>query len=407
MNIKKSQFYLEYEKTISNLNKEGCKCTFELKESKLRVLGENKHNIDWCKKYFSNYFNITDSETEMSVYISTNLELISYLNENYLSGDYSLDKNSSIIVKYSETIDIIFQKYTPVTENNFAYYIVDKHKNSILVLLDYSNKYYELIPMRLIRELIKLTLIENGWVLFHAACTETNNNGIAITGNKYAGKTTTLMNFLLNGEHSCVSNDKIAIKQNGNEIDIVGFPVSAGIRLGTILMFPEIQKLLKPKNSINKLDNVLSKEDLKDFIDSKADVIKFEKNNYSSKRIFITPEEFVSSLGCSIKNNVKLKCLVMPKFDRSVTSSKINLMNVEDAFEILSQQYTDELSVNQPYWINLFNINMDNMQGKYSQLINFICKNIPVYQLKQNTNTNASSLSQINGILGKHNLKEI
>ncbi|MBC1412430.1 hypothetical protein HB961_04155 [Listeria welshimeri] len=193
---------------------------------------------------------------------------------NVRKKDYKKRNNGNLIIKKEEAE--IFQKL-----NHFD--------------IVYEDKNIELIAkhiMRFIRELL-VTNIQERKVYLHAGCVEYYQKGILIIGDKFSGKTTTILNLLSTGKFDYVSNDKVFI--NGNNIS--SLPMSMGVRYGT----------LSKNKAFIRIFNI-----------KEAEYSLYEKNS----RVFLSPLKIMDCLNVELKFQSKLSYVLAPKYDSEITKVK-------------------------------------------------------------------------------------
>ena len=88
--------------------------------------------------------------------------------------------------------------------------------------------------------MMKLLLMEQGWLPFHSAACRWNDTGICILGGKFAGKTSTLINLLAQPGAGFVSNDTLFLRDGGTFLEGCGFPNKAGLRIGALVANPKL-----------------------------------------------------------------------------------------------------------------------------------------------------------------------
>lgn len=186
----------------------------------LVITSEDSQLISFLKRKFFNFLgngneHIVDGH---SIEVSTNVCL----------DDYHKLKNCCSVVR-----DGVFAK-----ECSHGSY-----KRLFLYSFFSTRKLYKAI-FREIRDFIHSILIDDSFILFHAACVTRSNFSFCIVGDKFAGKTT-LMIKLLNQGFDLISNDKIYIKGINGIYHIVSLPISAGIRIGTLLLDGELYEKIK------------------------------------------------------------------------------------------------------------------------------------------------------------------
>lgn len=194
-------------------------------------------------------------------------------------------------------------------ENPFVVY-VNYLRRKIKIFGLKEDMYIEL--MRLIRELfISLITSVNDCCFLHAACVANDEVAIAITGNKFAGKTTMCLNLLRHG-WGFVSNDKLILhRKNCISTQCYGLPISLGIREGTKELYSD------------ELGNMEIDE---------------EDNRY-----YLSPNQLLDNFSVKVSNGKTLKMILIPHLMPYV--EKIALRKISDAESklILLQQSLDAL----------------------------------------------------------------
>jgi hypothetical protein len=107
-----------------------------------------------------------------------------------------------------------------------------------------------------------LRIIRGAWVLghdgliVHGCVLAKQERGILISGEKYAGKTTTLFNLCLRKGYDIVANDRLLLEgsTSGAQLTARGIPTVVKLRENTVKPFPELQHLLEaPLFSVSDL----------------------------------------------------------------------------------------------------------------------------------------------------------
>lgn len=291
------------------------KCFFEFMGVKISLSTQNVNIIDYCKDYFENYF--------------------SFYNQECNEATMSID----IVEYFARENNYILEKEKP-----FKIYLHRFDKKMVIVNVGEEN-YREL--MRLIRELFIYHVATTKKCCFlHAACVSKDGFAIALTGDKFAGKTTMCLNFLQDG-WDYISNDKLVIVK---EDDIVcwGLPIALGVREGTKQLFS------------NKFDDLeMDPED---------------------RRYYLTPNQLIDKFKVKVANGIKLKLLLIPNYCPEVEEVSFEkLTNVEaNSFlkrQCLSAVYSDRVKLKN--FVAYCNENL------ISDLIR-----IPIYRIKTNERIN-------------------
>lgn len=96
----------------------------------------------------------------------------------------------------------------------------------------------------LIEYLVHLALIEllrrRGLYTIHATALEKNGRGVLIPGNSGRGKTTSFISLLRSG-YRYLSDDHPLIRETGDHIELLPFPIKINVTKETIAFFPELR----------------------------------------------------------------------------------------------------------------------------------------------------------------------
>ncbi|MBX3331256.1 MAG: hypothetical protein KF722_12685 [Nitrospira sp.] len=102
----------------------------------------------------------------------------------------------------------------------------------------------ETMPASLIEYLFHLVLIEllrhRGLYTIHATALEKNGRGVLIPGNSGRGKTTSFISLLRSG-YRYLSDDHPLLRDAGDHVDLLPFPIKINVTEDTIAFFPELR----------------------------------------------------------------------------------------------------------------------------------------------------------------------
>ena len=87
-------------------------------------------------------------------------------------------------------------------------------------------------------------LQQDGYLLCHAAALTVNDNGLAIAGLSGGGKSTLMLNLLDNEAVGYVTNDRLLVRRQGQDVHAVGIPKLPRINPGTIVNNPRLFPLI-------------------------------------------------------------------------------------------------------------------------------------------------------------------
>ena len=280
-------------------------------ETKLRVDGVEFSIFaeKSLKKLIEEYFISTDDKSD--IYRKINIHYRGFCGcsdyktdcllmvlKNYMDVEYQIyESKADNIISYISDDDTYGRHvYRKISENDYEVYSIDKsEKNGMQWVI------------RLIRELLLETHIEDGFVPVHASGIDIDGEAVLFIGNKGSGKTTSMFACANNGKSKIVSNDMVFLKTNDENISIKGWP-------WCVTVGNELIAETKFKHLINK--------------DSK---VRF------------TPKEFRDSVKCEWTWKTKLKKVVFPKIvvDKKLETSELDNEVVKTRLINEGTEYSD------------------------------------------------------------------
>lgn len=198
-------------------------------------------------------------------------------------------------------------------------------------------------------------------LLLHGAGVTNQEEGIVIIGNKKAGKTTTLINFLRNNFDFCGNDLSFVIEEN-NILKFKGAPESIRIGVGTLSKCSELINLVEDTSLFD-----MSEEEL---FNSET---KFE----------IEWEELADVFNRKVQSGwSRLDYILCPKLDVLKGEFCIQLLNTDEKELLLNENIISKDTKNKSFWLNsirnLSNIVDNNKIDKLNERI----KNIPFIEFK-------------------------
>jgi energy-coupling factor transporter ATP-binding protein EcfA2 len=119
--------------------------------------------------------------------------------------------------------------------------VFDKENRRILVFLSAASK---VRIIELFRDLIIKNEESAGTLILHASAVRKDNKTIAILGAKGAGKTTLMLNLLLNHKCQLLTGDKLFLMVDDGKIRVKGWPDYPHLGAGTIKQYPVLEELV-------------------------------------------------------------------------------------------------------------------------------------------------------------------
>ena len=176
-------------------------------------------------------------------------------------------------------------------------------------------------PLRIVREIALRTLENQGGCFTHAAAVsfEDGQKGALIIGDKGAGKSTTMWQFLHYGGADFITNDRSISVLEDQELTVYGWPMCLALGVGTVQATTNIQEL-KNKQFSRSQDERIWDEAISTEEEAKekwASGCKFE----------ITPKEAAEMTGTTIRSSTKVDMVIFPSL--KIGSGEIRLIPVK------------------------------------------------------------------------------
>jgi len=92
-------------------------------------------------------------------------------------------------------------------------------------------------------------LQQQGWLICHAAALSDQQQSIAIAGFSGGGKSTTMLHLMSDERFDYISNDRLFIRANGDQVELRGIPKLPRVNPGTLLNNPQLKKILPPEKT--------------------------------------------------------------------------------------------------------------------------------------------------------------
>lgn|SRR5574344_442765 len=212
-----------------------------------------------------------------------------------LYGEYYCDSaTANTTIRYIEGLideDVLSSYQIADRENEYETYNYLNYDNHVLTVnLDHYDISKVQFMQRILINTFVMELQKRGYIIVHGACVAKDGQGYIISGNKGAGKTTTLLKMLELG-YDFVSNDKVAIKKINGEIVACGIPHSMGIIASDISRFN----------------------------------IDAQYGRYEGPKIYFRVAQIGKALGVNVYNKTNLRAIIFPSYEpgRQELSSSI------------------------------------------------------------------------------------
>lgn len=344
--------------------------------------------LDWFSKFFGGYFTLTArGQTDAVVYSSRDPVVFQRLKEwattrgrprSEADTEYEVDAQHSVV--YSREVD---EAKGTVGENCF---LLSRPGRSVLVSSPGTLKDRQRTVKRSLRNLMKLLLMEQGWLPFHSAACRWNDTGICILGGKFAGKTSTLINLLAQPGAKFVSNDTLFLRDGGTFVEGCGFPNKAGLRIGALVANPRLVDWIE-----RATDSFYPQIDAETFHDIVATTPADELGSRSEKIVLLSTE-LAEQLGIPIEHVTPIELFLVVQFDPSLEQSRLApVTEPEQIRKYLAENFRSLSKEKQDFLQRFFDFDDNTLQAALDALLVKFASRVAVQELYQNANTNEQS----------------
>lgn len=182
------------------------------------------------------------------------------------------------------------QYYTDDTSGEHV--ILDYDGNYMIFSVD--SKYEFMILARFIREIAFRALEDEQYVSFHSSSVEIDGKGYLLIGDSGAGKSTMALTLCKYFGARYISNDRIMVKIQNNEIHAIPFGMPIKINYGTL-------KTLGAEKHYENWDNIIPMVSKETFYEYKGE-----------HKLNLLPEELKKYLEIESGNGIKVCGILMP-----------------------------------------------------------------------------------------------
>jgi hypothetical protein len=196
-----------------------------------------------------------------------------------------------------------------------------------------------------------LRAIRGAWMndqpglIVHSCVLEKNGKGIVIAGDKYSGKTTSLLKLCTQKQYNLVANDRCLLQfDESSSLRALGVPTVVNLRARTIKPFPDLQYL--------KTHDLLGIVDL------------------------------ARALSVDVKSEVEVKALVFLAYDRACEQPSYRRLSDEEKWGMLSSHLFSDREYE---WVKLLKIGRV-LSHAGNRANNVRVSDVPAFQLTSNEN---------------------
>ncbi len=344
--------------------------------------------LDRFSRYFGGYFTVTTGDrADASVYSSRDPAVFQRL-KDWATSHGRPRSEDEIEYAVDEQHRIIYRREVTETKGAMgeACFALSQPGRNVLVSSPGTPRDRQKTVKRSLRNMMKLLLIDKGWLPFHSAACTWNGIGICILGNKFAGKTSTLVNLLAQSGARFVSNDNLFLRDGGKHLEGCGFPNNAGLRIGTLLAHPGLVHWIEKTT-----DSFHPRMDAARFRHIVATTSSDDLRS-SPEKIVLLSTELAECLDVPIEHVAAIELFLVVQFDPSLERSRLApITDPRQIREYLAANFRSLSKEKLDFLQSFFDFDDNTLQAAFDVLLEKFTSRVVVQELHQNANTNQHS----------------
>jgi hypothetical protein len=374
---------------VANAGTYGC---FEYQGISVGFHSDESAMLDRFSRYFGGYFTVTAGNQPDAVVLSSQDPTVFQRLKQWATSrgrprsedetEYAVDEQHRIIYRRE-----VNETKGPMGEVCF---VLSQPGRNVLVSAPGALKDRQKTVKRALRNMMKLLLVEQGWLPFHSAACMWNGTGICILGDKFAGKTSTLVNLLARPGARLVSNDNLFLRDGGTHLEGCGFPNNAGLRIGTLASYPSLMDRIE--KTTDSFHPRIGAETFRDIVaTTSADELAS-----SSGKIVLLSTELAECLDVPIEHVAAIGLFLVVQFDPSLEQSRLApITDPQQVRRCLTANFRNLSKEKLDFLQSFFDFDDNTLLAAFDVLLEKYTSRVAVQELYQNANTNQHSAELI------------
>lgn len=279
-----------------------------------------------------------------------------------------------------------------------AYALLDARSALVALVLPPGHaRFSSMSVVRVVRAMILLALREAGWGYLHAACvsigaggggaTAGPGTGIALTGAKFAGKTTLALHLLAaDAGWQLVSNDKLAVRVTPDGVRGRGFPIRMGIRAGSL-------------QSLGRRTEAALRQAARGGAGRDAGP---EGAALGPERIHVRPQDVAVHFATTVVPEASVRLIVEPHHNPRATRPRLVRLDRREALHLLATQYLPDLTAvaERQSFLEALRPGGRLPAQEISALAQQLVEAVPVYRLHHDRRANRHAVALLDAVAG-------
>ncbi|GAQ57718.1 hypothetical protein [Streptomyces acidiscabies] len=180
-----------------------------------------------------------------------------------------------------------------------------------------------LAAARIAREMIRATLLRDGWTLLHSSAVVRDGKTLLTFGSKGAGKTTTALLLASHG-FELLANDRVFVRPDGGgELQVLPWPSAAAIGLGlldALGLYDVVRDRLKAGEHLHPTQH----QDVTDaLLDGRREPL-WEPGGKRERKAQVFPDQFTTWFGMTLATGGRAAGLLFPRIDPAAVPALVD-----------------------------------------------------------------------------------
>ena len=264
--------------------------------------------------------------------------------------------------------------------------VVRPPRRRMLMLARCGSTARNILVMRTIRSWHHYMLLEDGFVPLHAAACELGDGEAAlIIGEKFAGKTTTLLQLVEGLGCAFVSNDVVYLRADEGALTVTSLPQKVSIRARSARTCRRLQRGLfllgDTVYSLAPMRRVLRRPEL--------------PGDDDPVRAYLTPNEFTGVMGVSSRLTSRVRLILSPSYDEGVERATLQRLHGEEAHARVAANHLPCHEHHDPHWRLLFGPTAESERRRVEAVAQTAAEQGMVHRLRQGARTRRQAVTLV------------
>ncbi|MFE7840137.1 hypothetical protein ACFU53_29995 [Streptomyces sp. NPDC057474] len=292
-------------------------------DASVTVLSNTPTVTDWSRRYFGPWwkaFDVPASSVCAGPLVTADLDDKAYADLNALVTACPHDE-----VTYAKARLLLARDSTGTItgvsrEEGLAYR--SEQLGGHVTIFGLAPEPLALATARIAREMIRATLLRDGWTLLHASAVVRAGRALLAFGSKGAGKTTTALLLASRGAE-LLANDRVFVKVVGGELRVLPWPSAAAIGLGlldALGLYDVVRDRLKGGEQLHPTQH----QDVTDALLAGRRKPLWEPGGKREMKVQVFPDQFSSWFGMELATGGCAAGLLFPQIHPDAVPALVN-----------------------------------------------------------------------------------